>query len=239
MDDVVPAPEITEITMRRSPTALTAHTALTTGFAAAAAAGVLALFGAQAAAAPAPVAPAAARAVTACDRMAAHPEDQQRVAPGVERAQIDLPAATRACEQAVAADPVDARQRYQLARLLFYASENTRAVDEMRRSADGGYAQAQFVFGTFVVRNRPGAPTDICVAEKYWRGAADGGRQAARVQYLRYALKGRFDGCSGVLADPQLRNLLDTASREAKDFYERLLVEDLTEALAARSRSTR
>jgi TPR repeat protein len=183
--------------------------------------------------------PAAAPAITECDRRAAHPEDQQRVAPGVERGQIDLPVAIAACEQAVSAAPADARQRYQLARLLFYAGQNARAVDEMRRAADGGYPQAQFVYGTFVVRGRPGAPTDVCVAERYWRGSADGGRQAARIQYLRHALKGRFDGCAGRLDDAQLKTLLDTASRDARDFYERLLVEDLTEALAARTASAR
>jgi hypothetical protein len=203
-----------------------------------AAVAALAFAGAATAATPASPATAAAP-VTECDRLAAHPEDQQRVGPGVERGQIDLPTAIAACERAVAAAPADARQRYQLARLLFYSNQNDRAVDEMRRASDGGYPQAQFVYGTFVVRGRPGAPKDVCVAERAWRGAADGGRQAARIQYLRYALKGRFDGCTGRLDDAGLRALLAVATREAKDFYERLVVEDLTEALAARPAAAR
>ena len=104
----------------------------------------------------------------------------------------------------------------------------------MQRAADEGYAQAQFVFGTFVTRHRPGAPTDICVAERYWRQSAAGGRQAARIQYLRYATKGRFDGCAGTLDAAQRRELLGVATAAAHDFYERLVIEDLTDALAAR-----
>ena len=108
----------------------------------------------------------------------------------------------------------------------------------MRRAADAGYPQAQFVFGTFVARQRPGAPTDVCIAEEYWRRSAAGGRQAARVQYLRYTVKSRFDACPGRLSEPELRTMLDTAARSATDyFYERILIEDLAEALAARTRS--
>lgn len=184
---------------------------------------------AGAAGTPAPVAD--------CDRQAAHPEDPNRVTTGVARKDIDLPAATKACELAVAAEPGNARARYQLARLLFYADQNARAIEEMQRSADAGYPQAQFVFGTFVARNRPGAPTDLCVAEDYWRKSAAGGRQAARIQYLRYTLKGRFDGCAGRLPDAQLRAMLDDAARAAGDFYERLLIEDLTAGLDARTLS--
>jgi hypothetical protein len=175
--------------------------------------------------------------VADCDRQAAHPEDPGRVTPGVERKDIDLPAATAACERAVAAAPSNARVRYQYARLLFYGEQNPRAVEEMRRAADAGYAQAQFVFGTFVARGRPGAPADVCVAEHYWRQSAAGGRQAARVQYLRYTLKGRFDACADRLPDAGLRTMLDTATQSAREFYERLVLEDLAEALAARARA--
>ena len=169
-----------------------------------------------------------------CDRLAAHPEDPQRVGPGVERGQIELPVAIAACERAATAPGATPRFRYQLARLLFYANQNERAVAEMRRAADDGYPQAQFVFGTFITRGRPGAPTDVCLAESYWKRSAGGGRQAARVQYLRYTLKGRFDGCAGRAGDDELLAMLEAATGAAKDFYEGLIVEDLGEALVAR-----
>ena len=190
--------------------------------------------------APANAAPAASPAATAaptpneCDRRAAHPEDPFRIAPGVERADIDLPVAIAACERVVATDPANARARYQLARILFYANQNERAVAEMRRAADGGYAQAQFVFGTFITRNRPGAPTDPCLAESYWRKSAAGGRQAARVQYLRFTLQGKFAGCRDVAGEEEQLGMLEAAASAARDFYETLLVEDIGAAFAAR-----
>lgn len=193
--------------------------------------------GAFAAEAAPPVAATAAVAPkpNECDRLASHPEDPFRIAPGVERADIDLPVAIAACERVVTSDPANARSRYQLARILFYANQNERAVAEMRRSADGGYAQAQFVFGTFITRNRPGAPTDPCLAESYWRKSAAGGRQAARVQYLRFTLQGRFAACRDVAPEDEQLGMLDAAASAAKDFYETLLVEDLGAAFAARS----
>lgn len=58
---------------------------------------------------------------------------------------------------------------------------------------------------------RPGAPTDPCLAESYWRRSAARGRQAARVQYLRYTLQGKFQRCAGVTSDDQLLEDFGTA----------------------------
>jgi uncharacterized protein YhfF len=178
---------------------------------------------------------AAAESPNECDRLASHPEDPMKIAPGVEREKIDLPVAIAACERVIAAEPGNARARYQLARVLFYANQNARAVEEMRRSADGGYPQAQFVFGTFITRGRPGAPTDVCLAESYWRRSAAGGRQAARVQYLRFTLQGRFAVCRDAAPDEEQLAMLEAATSSARDFYETLLVEDIGAAFAARA----
>lgn len=168
---------------------------------------------------------------TDCDRVASHPDDPGRAAPGVERDAIDLKSALATCEAELKRDPANARTRYQVARLLFYSGESARAVAEMRNAADAGYPQAAFVYGTFVSRGREGAPADICLAERYWRQSAAGGRQAARVQYVRFALKGRFDACEHRPSRAEMSGMIDTAAREARDFYERLLIEDLGEAL--------
>jgi len=174
---------------------------------------------------------ASADGVTACDRIAAHPDDPDRVAPGVERAAIDLESALATCAAEAARDPANARTRYQLARLLFYAGQGERAVAEMRAAADAGYPQAAFVYGTFISRGREYAPTDICLTERYWLQSANGGRQAARVQYVRFALQGRFDGCANRASHADMTAMMTTAGTEARDFYERLLIEDLSEAL--------
>lgn len=172
--------------------------------------------------------------VTDCDRLAAHPEDPQKAAPGVHQNDIDYPRAIAACEQALTVNPNDPRARYQLARVLFYTNQNERAVAEMRRAADAGHIQAKYIFATFIARQRPFAPTDICLAEQYWRAAAIGGRQAARVQYLRFTLNKRFDGCATVASDSQLLGFIEDIAKDSKSVYENLFVEDFTEALNAR-----
>jgi TPR repeat protein len=178
-----------------------------------------------------PVPAALAADPTECDRVASHPDDPGRAAPGVERSAIDLPAALATCEAELRRDPTNARTRYQVARLLFYSGDSARAVAEMRTAADAGYPQAAFVYGTFISRGRENAPGDICLAERYWLQSARGGRQAARVQYVRFALKGRFAGCKAGASHADMTNMMSVAATEARDFYERLLIEDLSEAL--------
>ena len=172
--------------------------------------------------------------ITECDRLAAHPEDPQKVTPGVHQNDIDYPKAIAACEQALAANPGDPRARYQLARVLFYSNQNERAVAEMKRAADAGHIQAQYIFATFIARQRPFAPTDICLAEQYWRQAATAGRQAARVQYVRFTLQQRFTGCTNVATDAELRSFVDGIAKDSKSVYENLFVEDFNVGLKSR-----
>ncbi|NJO13027.1 MAG: hypothetical protein HC872_05690 [Gammaproteobacteria bacterium] len=53
------------------------------------------------------------------------------------------------------------------------------------------------------------------------------------MSYVRHALKGRFQNCRVEASRQEMTSLLATAAGEAKDFYERLLIEDLTAQLAA------
>jgi len=180
------------------------------------------------------VSQANASEVNDCDRLAAHPEDPQKVTPGIHQNDIDYPRAIAACEQALVAEPGNARARYQLARVLFYTNQNERAVNEMKLAADGGHIQAQYIFATFIARARPFAPTDLCLAERYWRDSATAGRQAARVQYLRYTVQGRFDRCEAFADDAELRSFIDGIRRDSKSVYETLFSEDFNEALTRR-----
>lgn len=168
---------------------------------------------------------------TECDRMTSNPEDPDRVAPGVERKDIDLPKAIAVCETELAADSTRARTRYQLARVLFYAGQTERAAAEMRAAADAGYRQAQFVFGALVSNKREHAPADICVAEHYWLLAARNGRQAARVSYVRHFLNGRFDSCRMGADAAEMKRFLDDAKGAASNYYEGMLIEDLSARL--------
>ena len=171
--------------------------------------------------------------VTECDRLASHPEDPDRVTPAVETKDLKFEPAIKACEADLAKDPGNARLHYLLGRLLFYNNQNERAVQEVRQSADKGYRQAQFVFGAFINNKRPFAPTDICLVEQYWLKSANAGRQAARLSYVRHVVKGKFAGCKIQATKAQMQGLLDTALKDSPGYYERLLIEDLTEQLQA------
>ena len=171
--------------------------------------------------------------VTECDRLAANPEDQDRLAPPVAKADVDLPRAIAACEAAVAADPADVRARYQLGRVLTYDGQTARGSREVKAAADAGYRQAQFVYGLEIDRGRRDVPTNVCAIEPYWFRSAVAGRQAARVSYVRHVVKGRFAACKVQASAAQMRGFLDAADKEG-DYYLRLLTADLREQLAAR-----
>jgi hypothetical protein len=121
--------------------------------------------------------------------------------------------------------------------VLFYAGETERAAREMRAAADAGSRQAQFVYGLLISNRREHAPSDICLVEQYWLKSARAGRQAARVSYVRHALRGLFDGCRIQASQEEMTDLLARAQGAANNYYERLLIEDLTEQLAARGRA--
>lgn len=174
-----------------------------------------------------------ASTVTECDRLASNPEDPDRVAPGVPREEVKLEAAIAACAAEVARQPSNTRQRYQLARVLFYAGQTEPSVREMRAAADAGYRQAQFVYGLLISNRRENAPADMCLVEQYWFKSAHAGRQAARVSYVRHAVKGRFDGCHIEASKKGMGEFLAQARSDAHNYYERLLIEDLTEQIAS------
>ena len=172
-------------------------------------------------------------APTECDRMASNPEDPDRAAPGVERKDVDLAKAISVCEAELATDPTNVRSRYQLARVLFYAGQTERAAKEMKAAADAGYRQAQFVYGALVSNRRDHAPADICVAEHYWLMSSRNGRQAARVSYVRHFLNGRFDSCKVQADRAEMKRFLDEAAGAASNYYEGMLIEDLSTRLGS------
>jgi TPR repeat protein len=174
--------------------------------------------------------------VSECDHRAANPEDQDIIAPAVPRDEMDLPKAIAACEAETSKHPDNARARYQLARSLSYDGQSRRAAEEMKRAADQGYRQAQFVYGLMIDRGRPDMPNDPCIVERYWLKSALAGRQAARVSYVRHALRAKFDSCKVQATPAQMKQFLEAALADAGDYYERLLIEDLSGELAARSK---
>lgn len=107
----------------------------------------------------------------------------------------------------------------------------------MKRAADEGYRQAQFVYGLLIDRHRPGAPANPCVVEDYWLLSARAGRQAARISYVRHVLNGKFDACRIQATPAEMQGFLDAAVADSGDYYDRLLLQDLSARLGARSRA--
>ena len=174
-------------------------------------------------------------AITECDRLAAHPEDPDHIGAGVATQNVDLPRAVAACRTELAKQPDNQRIRYQYARALAYSGQWDASALEMKKAADAGYRQAQFVYGLFVDRGRPGTPRDTCLAGEYWLKAARAGRQAARVQYVHDHLEGKFASCQGTASIDELKDLMAAAAADGRDFYERLLIGDLQKRVAAHS----
>lgn len=170
--------------------------------------------------------------ITDCDRLAANPPDPDRVTDGVPRSRVDVKAAIAACRRALAADADTARFAYQLGRVYFYDGDSARALEYIGRAAALGYRQAEFVMGALIDNRRPGVAYDICDVEDYWYRAATKGHLHARVAYVRHVIKDRFAQCDVQATPGELAALIDISASGSQDYFLRLLVEDLKEAVA-------
>jgi hypothetical protein len=101
---------------------------------------------------------AGAARVTDCDRLAAHPSDTQKLSPGIVQAEVDIPAARKACHIAHDQSPGDGRILYQLGRTYFYAKDYDKGIAYFRQSDASGYAQGQFVLGLIMVQGNGTEP---------------------------------------------------------------------------------
>lgn len=175
------------------------------------------------------------QAVTECDRLASHPEDPYHVAPGRERAEIDLPKAIAACEAAVRADPRNPRLNYQLARVYGYSGSGEKAIPYRAVAVDADYPQALFVVGYLHLTGLNKQPKDVCRAGELLRRSALQGRLAGQVGFPRWALQGLFAGCP-VRQDPaEMLSFLDAAKKQTGgDFYKDQLIAVLEEQVSAR-----
>ncbi len=171
--------------------------------------------------------------VTECDRLAANPNDPDRVTEGVPRSQVNVEAAVAACESAHAEDSTNARFAYQLGRVYFYKGDTQGALKYMEVSANQGYRQAEFVMGALADNRRAGVPADNCAVEDYWYRAASAGHLHARVAYVRNVTRGRFDDCKIQATAEELTQLIDVDTSGSARYFLRLLVADLKEDVAA------
>jgi hypothetical protein len=177
------------------------------------------------------------QAITDCDRLAAHPEDPFRVAPGRSREEIlaIADAAAAACERALAEDPSNPRLHYQLARVYGYSGHGEKSLPHRQAAVAAHYPQALFVVGYLYLTGLNKNPHDVCRAGELIRESAQQGRLAGQVGFVRYALEGRFDDCPVARDHEEMQRFLDAAREQARgDYYQGLLIDVLEEQLRAR-----
>lgn len=174
------------------------------------------------------------QAVTDCDRRASHDDDPFRVAPGLDRPQIDLPAAIRACAADLKKDPGNPRLLYLLARVLTYSGRVGEALPYIEQSARLKYPQSLFVAGYLYLDGAYQAPKDACRAGELIRESAIYGRLAGQVGFPKYVLDGRFRGCAVRQDMEELAGFLAAAKASKPEYYVDLLVDVLQKEVAAR-----
>ncbi len=159
-----------------------------------------------------------------CDRLAAHPSDPDRVGDGVGSGEVRLAAAIKACRDAVAEHPGEARFHYQLGRMLVYwaganAADSSEGAAYVADAASMGHTQAEFVHGLLLRSD----PANRCQVEAMTRRAADKGLKSARLTYADDYLAGRYDGCDGTADPATIRGYLDAAAAQVSGYYEGML----------------
>lgn len=152
---------------------------------------------------------------TRCDALAAHGYDAGRRAPGRARAEIDLEAAIDACAEAVLAAPGEARLRYQLARVRYYAGRVDEAMPELIHASDLGWAQATFVLGYVFSGDDGTFPPQPCRAAGLYRASLGQDHFWSKVFLASQWLDGALDGCETGLTLEEVRGMLRSATVQA------------------------
>jgi len=172
---------------------------------------------------------------TACDLLAAHPADPDKITEGVSTSVVskDLDTAIAVCRSDLARDPENPRLAYYLGRVLFYKQALAEGRKYIEAAAAKGHRQAQFVAG--LITNRD--PDDgICRAGGLWLGSARGGHYGATVSLVQKYLAGEYADCAMTLDVAELKGLLDNVRDHeyAQDYYNRVLIAALDAGFAAR-----
>jgi TPR repeat protein len=192
-----------------------------------------------------------------CDRLAAHPLDPRKRAPGVAWSELDADKAIPACEAAVRAYPDELRFAYQLARAIDRAGKPDRAFAMYRFLANEGYAAAELAVGLMYDEGLGGAVADATTAAGWFMQAAEHGHpEAQRLLGLMYVEGAGVERDLGqamiwlrmsaeqgyalgelALADNLIKDGTDaeaqTANQEAAAWYRRAAEQGQTRAQAA------
>lgn len=172
--------------------------------------------------------------VTGCDLLAEHGDDPNAVAPGLHKAQMDLPAAIAACQAAVARDPKNPRLNYQLGRTYGYSGEGEKAGPYRDVALAADYPQALFVYGFMHLTGMNKSTKDPCLAGELVRRSALYGRIAGQIGFPFWSLKGEFKGCPVKQDLAEMQQFLEAADQQTSDFYQETAIELLQEKIKSR-----
>lgn len=133
--------------------------------------------------------------VNECDRLAAHPADPRKIAPGVADAALDTPKAVAVCAAATAKFPGIARLDYQHGRSLYLAGRQDEALPVLVSAAEKGSAAAKAVIADAYLEGVGGVDQDIGAAYAFYQEAAVGGFKPAAANVAE--LKASFEPAAG------------------------------------------
>jgi TPR repeat protein len=153
--------------------------------------------------------------VSDCDRLAAHPSDTQRTAPGVSQSDVDIPRARQACQRALAENPGDGRMLYQLGRTYFYDKDYERGIAYFRQSDAAGYAQGQFVLGLILIQGN-GTEPDTCAGGELWVKAARQRHLYSKIYLTNNWLDGMFGECNLGVTEQEIDGMISAAEELAE-----------------------
>lgn len=176
--------------------------------------------------------PATRTTVTACDRMTASRYDRTRLAPPVDRANIDVPRAIAQCEADLKTYPDDPRLLFQLARLTGYAGDQPRTHTLREAAARAGNHNALFLLGYLDWSAAKEDPVALCTAAAKMKLAADRGNYSAQLAFTSLALEVRFTACPDLVGRGELRAYVAAAKPAADGFFENRLADHLAAQLA-------
>jgi tetratricopeptide (TPR) repeat protein len=123
---------------------------------------------------------AASPDVSACDSLAAHPDDPQKSdVPGVEDAKIDADKAIEACAKAAETNPDVARLQFQLGRAYWVAERYEEAIETLIEAAELGHGGALAYLGDAALYGAAGLDPDPETAKGLYEQAAAAGFKPA------------------------------------------------------------
>lgn len=143
-----------------------------------------------------------------CDYEAAHPNDPDKVLPGLSGSQMDLKKAEAVCREVLETMPRHARTRFHLGRTIYYQGRGKEALPHLQAAADTGYRQAIFVLGYVLTTGDLDIPRDYCKAGELWLQSAALDHPWSGSYLVKEYLNGNFGACGIKLSDEELERLM-------------------------------